>query len=136
MEDVQKNVQEQLMGMPRDAIEKVVSQLHMPPCPNTNPAVSFMYLHNIIDTFWNEFKAFQNCTHPYHEPSCWATYNATKGNSYLWHEKYSIPYTSVLGICGVPCYIKTLWDRSSREELGQSETSQGREKVSPEWQVN
>ncbi len=97
MEDVRNDVQEQLMGMHRDAIEKVVSPLHMPPCPNPNPAVSSMSLHDIIDTFWNEFKAFQNCTHPYHEPSCWATYNSTKGNSYLWHEKYSIPYTSVLG---------------------------------------
>ncbi len=84
------------MGTHRDAIEKVVSQLHMPPCPNTNPACSSMSLHDIIDTFWNEFKAFQNCTHPHHEPSRWATYNATKGNSYLWHEKYSIPYRSVL----------------------------------------
>jgi hypothetical protein len=87
MEDVQKDVQEQLMGTHRDAIEKVVSQLHMPPCPNTNPAVSSMSLHEIIDTFRNEFKAFQNCTHPYHEPSRWATYNATKGNSCLWHKK-------------------------------------------------
>jgi hypothetical protein len=62
-----------------------------------------MSLHDIIDTFWNEFKAFQNCTHPYHEPSCWATYDATNGSSYLWHEKYSIPYTSVLGfvVCRV-----------------------------------
>ena len=64
----------------------------MLPCPNTNPAVSSMSLHNIIDTFWNEFKAFQNSTHPYHEPSRWATYDTTKGNSYLWHEKYSIPF--------------------------------------------
>jgi hypothetical protein len=91
------------MEMHHGAIEKVVSRLHMPPCPNTNPAVSSMSLHDIIDTFWNEFKAFQNCTHPYHEPSCWATYNAAKGNSYLWHKKYSIPNTSVLGF--VVCHV-------------------------------
>ncbi len=95
------------MGTHRDAIAKVVSRLHMSPCPNTNPAVSSISLPNIIDTFWNEFKAFQNCTHPYHEPSRWATYNATKGNSYLWHEKYSIPYMSVLGfvVCRVTSKI-------------------------------
>ncbi len=97
MEDVQKDVQEGLTGMHCDATEKVVSQLHVLPCPNTNPAVSSMSLPNIIDTFWNEFKAFQNCTHPYYGPSRWATYNVTKGNSYLWHEKYSILYTLVLG---------------------------------------
>jgi hypothetical protein len=69
MEDVQKDIQEGLMGTHRDAIEKVVSQLHVPSCPKTNPAVSSMSLLNIIDTFWNEFKGFQNFTHPYHEPS-------------------------------------------------------------------
>ncbi len=103
MEDVQKDVQEQLMGKHRDAIEKVGSQLHMLPCPNTNPAVSSMSLHDIIDTFWNEFKTFQNSTHPYHEPSRWEIYSATKGDSYLWHEKYSIPYMSVLGF--VVCHV-------------------------------
>jgi hypothetical protein len=36
----------------------------------------------------------------------------------------------------MPRYIQTLWDRSSREELGRSETSQGQEKVLPEWQVD
>jgi hypothetical protein len=51
MKDVQKDVQEQLTGMRRDAIEKVVNRLHMPPCPNTNPAVSSMSLPYIIDTF-------------------------------------------------------------------------------------
>jgi hypothetical protein len=66
-----------------------------------------MSLPNIIDTFWNEFKAFQNCTHPYHKPSRWATYHITKGNSYLWHVKYSIPYTSVLGFV-VCCFISKL----------------------------
>jgi hypothetical protein len=103
MEDVQKDAQEQLTGMHHDAIEKVVSQLHMPPCPNTNPAVSSMSLSDIIDTFWNDCKVFQNCTHPYHEPSRWATYDIKKGNSYLWHEKYSIPYTLVLGF--VACRV-------------------------------
>jgi hypothetical protein len=69
IEDVQKDVLARLTGTHHDAIEKVVSQLHLPPCPNTNPAVSSMSLPEIIDTFWNEFRAFQNCTHPYHKPS-------------------------------------------------------------------
>jgi hypothetical protein len=57
----------------------------------------------IIDTFWNEFNAFKNCTHPYNVPSCWASADVTKGYSYLWNEKYSILYTSVLGfvVCRV-----------------------------------
>ncbi len=51
IEDVRKDVLEQLTGTYHDAIEKVVSQLHLPPCPNTNPAVSSMSLPEIIDTF-------------------------------------------------------------------------------------
>jgi hypothetical protein len=51
----------------------------------------------IIDTFWNEFKAFQNCDRPYHDLHKWAGPDVIAGRSYLWHEKYSIPYTTVLG---------------------------------------
>ncbi len=36
-------------------------------------------------------------------PSHWASADVTKGYSYLWHEKHSIPYTSVLGI--VACHV-------------------------------
>jgi hypothetical protein len=94
MEDVQKDVQEQLTGMHSDAIEMVVSRLHLLPCLSTNPAVSSMSLPNIIDTFWYEFKAFQNCTHPYHEPSRWATFDVTKGN-FIYGMK-SIPFRTCL----------------------------------------
>ena len=57
----------------------------------------------IIDTFWNEFKSFQNCDRPYHEPHKWAGPDVIHGRSYLWHEKYSIPYTTVLGF--VACCV-------------------------------
>ncbi len=97
MEDVRKDVAQQLTGTHSDAIEKVVIWLHRPPCPNTNPAVSSMSMPEIVETFWNEFNALKNCTHPYNVPSRWASANVTKGYSYLWHEKYSITYTSVLG---------------------------------------
>jgi hypothetical protein len=115
------DVQERSTGTHRDAIEKVVSQLHMPLCLNTIPTVSSMSLPDIIDTFWNEFKAFQNCTHPYHEPSRWATYDITKRNSYLWHEKYSITYTSLLGF--VMCCVT-----SKHCTIGPAKRSSGRVK--------
>ena len=51
MEDVQKDVAQQLTGTHHDAIEKVVIWLHGPPCPNTNPAVSSMSMPEIVDTF-------------------------------------------------------------------------------------
>ena len=83
MEDIRKDVMERLTGAHRDTIEKVVSRLHVPPCPNSNPAISAMSSHEIIDTFWNEFKAFQNRTNPYHDASRWANYDVTIGTSYL-----------------------------------------------------
>jgi hypothetical protein len=103
MEDFQKDVAQRLTGTHHDALEKVVIWLHGPPRPNTNPAVSSMSMPEIVDTFWNEFNAFKNCTHPYNVPSRWVSANVTKGYSYLWHEKYSIPYTSVLGF--VACQV-------------------------------
>ncbi len=83
MEDVQKDVAQQLKGMHHDSIEKVVIRLHGLPCTNTNPAVSSMSMPEIVDTCWNEFNAFKNCTHPYNVPSRWASADVTEGYSYL-----------------------------------------------------
>jgi hypothetical protein len=95
-----------MRGEHRDAIKSVVCRLHVVPCDNTNPDVFSMTPVEIIDQFWNEFKAFQNCDRPYHKPSHWATQEVAQGRSYLWHEKYSLPYTSVLGF--VVCCVTSL----------------------------
>ena len=97
MESVRKDVAARLTGTHRDAIAEVVRRLHCAPCPNTNPAIARMTLPEIIDTYWNEFKSFQQQSYPFAEPSRWATADVTQGNSFLWHEKYSLPYTVVLG---------------------------------------
>jgi hypothetical protein len=117
MESVRADVRERLTGEHRDPIEKVVTRLHVPPCPNPNPTM--MLPHEIRDTFWNEFKAFQNCTQPCHDMSRWASSDCVTGKSYLWHKMYSLPYTVVLGFVG--CHV----NRSSREELGRSQANQG-----------
>lgn len=77
----------------------------MSPSPNTNPVAASLQMHGIIDTFWCEFKAFENGTHPYHKPSRWASLDVTRGNSYLWHGNYSIPYTSVCRVTSKLCGI-------------------------------
>ena len=38
----------------------------------------------------------------------WNTSNAVQSTSYLWHEKYSLPYTSVLGFVACRVTSKTL----------------------------
>jgi hypothetical protein len=62
-----------------------------------------MTIPEILDTFWNEFKAFQQRTYPYDAATCWLSQDVVNGNSYLWHEKYSIRQTKVLGF--VACRV-------------------------------
>ncbi len=78
------DVRDRLSGEDPDAIEKIVARLHLPPCPNSNPTVLTMLPHKIIDTFRNEFKAFQNCKQPYQDMSHWASSDCVSGKSYLW----------------------------------------------------
>jgi hypothetical protein len=69
MTDVREDVAQRLNdlgGKYRDSIEKVVSRLHQLPCANPHPDVPNMTEGEIIDIFWNEFKAFQNQTEPFH----------------------------------------------------------------------
>ena len=47
MDDVRRDVLERLTGSHQDAIAEVVWHLHVPPCPNTNQAVSFMFMSEI-----------------------------------------------------------------------------------------
>jgi hypothetical protein len=79
-----------------------------------------MFPHKIIDTFWNEFKAFQNCTQPYHNMSRWASSDSVRKVILVAREVFSSVHSCV-GICTVSCNIKTVRDRSSREELGRIE---------------
>ncbi len=53
MKDVQEDVSLRLTGAHRDAIEEVVTRLHLPPCPNKKVNLSNMTIADIVDTFWN-----------------------------------------------------------------------------------
>ena len=97
MEDIRKDVSSRMTGEHQSAIDKVVTRLHAPPCANSNPSVSSMTMAEILDTFWNEFKAFQQRLYPYDATSRWLSVDVLNGNSYLWHEKYSMRTTKVLG---------------------------------------
>ena len=54
-----------MTGDHQSAIDKIVTRLHAPPYANTNPAISSMTIPEILDMFWNEFKAFQQRLYPY-----------------------------------------------------------------------
>jgi hypothetical protein len=106
MEDVRQDKQQRLNdghGKYWDAIERVVSRLHELPCANTHSDVPKMSKADIIETFWDEFNAFCSKTEPFHQPARWSTTDVLNGRSHLWHEKYSVPYTKVLGY--VACWV-------------------------------
>ena len=97
MDDIRKDVLLRMTEVHQSAIDMVVTRLHAPPCANTNPAISSMLIPEILDTFWNEFKAFQQRLYPFDAASRWLSVDIVNGNSYLWHEKYSMRATKVLG---------------------------------------
>ena len=110
MKEIREDVAQRFIGAHRDAIEEVVKRLHMPPCLNKRVNLLEMTSADIVDTFWNEFKAFQTCDEPFHHTSRWATQDVSSGRSHLWHEKYSLDYTKVLGfvacrVCSKLCGI-------------------------------
>ncbi len=83
MEDFREDVKLRLKGAERDAIEEVVRRFHLPPCPNKRVNLSDMSSADIVDTFWNEFKAFQSCSELFHHPGRWGTQDVSSGRSHL-----------------------------------------------------
>ena len=103
MTEVRQDVNARMNGSHREAIERVVERLHLPPCPNKRVNINDMSPADIVDRFWGEFKDFKNQTGPYSKAGRWLTDDVRKGRSHLWHEKYSLGYTDVLGF--VACRV-------------------------------
>ncbi len=100
---VRKDVEERMKGEHRDAVERVVVKLHLQPCPNPDKEVSTWNEAQILDVFWKEYNAFSKKLTPFHVKARWNSPYVTKGQSWLWHEQYSLPYTKVLGF--VACRV-------------------------------
>lgn len=113
--EIREDVQLNLDGDKRMAIERVITKLHI--APNPNFKVSNEENDMIIDIFWKEFDQFQNKTGCFGQrPGRFLLPDALNGNSYLWHELYSLPYTRVLGF--VACRVT-----SKRLGIGSAERS-------------
>ena len=94
-EEVMDDVRERMTGEHRDAAERVITKL---------------FAHDVdvdinekIDTFWNEHKDFCNKSGVFKKMNRWNVQDVKRGKSHLWHEKYSLPYTDVLGF--VACRV-------------------------------
>ncbi len=77
-------------------IDKVVSCLHTPPCPNDK--VITKSIKNIINIVWKEFNDFTIGTHIYSIWSVWfENENALSARSHIWHEMHSLPFAQENG---------------------------------------
>ena len=94
-DEVRADVAARKSGGHHDAMEEVITKMYS---HDVNADVP-----ELIDTFWNEYKHFQNKTGPFSNKARWASKDAINGNSDLWHEKYSLPHTEVLGL--VACRV-------------------------------
>lgn len=102
--DVREDVRlRPLDGTQRDAIERVIAKLHMPPCPNKHEWIEGKSTSEIIDRFWDEYQQFVTMSDPFDKAGRWLTDDCLKGRSHKWHFKYSEPYTVVLGF--VACRV-------------------------------
>ena len=108
MPAVRADVVERLLGIHRDAIERVIVKLHEPPCPNRSNEIKDKTIGDIKHMFWLEFKDFQQKTGPFGKEDRWLTSTALRGSSHIWHELYSLPYTGVLGFVACRVCLKSL----------------------------
>ena len=120
--EVRADALERITGEHRDMIESVVLRLHVPPCPNKNPKIRGMTDEEITDLFWEEYKLFTHKMGPYNKESRWNSPDVKAGRSHCWHEKYSLPYTVVLGFVGCRVTSKCLGIGAAERSWGDVKT--------------
>ena len=87
--EVRNDVASRMNGDHHDAIERCITKLY---AHDVNADVP-----ELIDTFWVEYKHFKNKSGKFGNIARWHSADVATGKSYLWHEKYSLPHTKVLG---------------------------------------
>ena len=70
------------------------------------------------EIFWNEFKQFRYRTGCFGDKYSWNVPHEVQGKSHLWHEKYSLPHTEVLGKIGCHVTSKLLGIGSAERAWG------------------
>ena len=108
MPEVYKDARERLTEEHRDKIERAVRKLFTYPYQNKFPDLQGMSKDEIVDLFWDEFKAFCHKTKPFDKAARWNSECARLGKSWIWHEKYSKPHTKVLGIVDCQVTVQSL----------------------------
>ncbi len=116
-----------------EKIETVIVKLHTPPCPNTKVINESKLV--IIDHFWNKFHLFQQQTGPFAKfKSRFIMPDAVNGNSFIWNQLYSLPYTKLLGFVACHTTLKQL--RIGASERSWSDVKQIKDRKRSNWEVH
>ena len=80
-------------------------------------------LHETLDTFWRKYKNFNNKNdHFDSDEFIWNSKDISDGNSNIWHQKYSLPSTKVLGFLACRLTSKILGIGSAERSRGDVKT--------------
>jgi hypothetical protein len=90
----------------RDAVEQVITQL----CQDSTGLGNFeLRSHNdICDTFWTEWSNSSNNMDAFSSKHMWNSAPTVQGKSYVFHERYSLKVTTVLGYVACRATSKVL----------------------------
>ena len=116
MPEARDDVRRRLSGHHRTQIERTVIKLHKYDV-DADPA-------KLVSAFWDEYESFDKRTGVFDSPCRWNAPEVTSGASHLWHQKYSLPHTEVLGFIACRVTSKTLGIviGPGREDLGGRQT--------------
>ena len=76
-----------------------------------------------LDLFWTKYIAFDNKIGSYDaDEFIWKSKDISDGNSHLWHQKYALPYTKVLGFVACRVTSKGLGIGAAERSWGDAKT--------------
>ena len=76
-----------------------------------------------LDVFWTEYTAFDNKVGSYDaDEFIWKSKYISDGNSHLWHQKYSLPFTKVIGFVSCRVTSEVLGIGASERSWGDLKT--------------
>ena len=76
-----------------------------------------------IDVFWTEYTSFNNKVGSYDaDEFIWKSKDISDGNSHLWHQKYSLTFTKILGFVACRVTSKVLGIGAAERSWGEVKT--------------
>ena len=82
-------------------------------------------MHETIDTFWSKNNYFNHNNYPFDSDKfIWISKDVWGSNSHLWHQKYSLSCTKVLGFVACCVTSKILGIGSAESSWGDYKTTE------------